>query len=259
MYALSNIYGLFAVMMIHVTCFSFQSGYLKYLSTDIANFRLSSSNGINEDMSASRKKMIPQRHDVCKVIASGIVGATPKDQYLANGHFVLNFPLAITGHFLPIHTWEENKPAETMWMQSEVWDDEARRLQQSLMKGSYVHCSGYLIFNKWIDKATGEEKKLFKFRVTKFLPREEFADLQNKLGFDDMSIPSIEDTESPVDTNFDVYARQPALPIPNRNQDKFPAPNPMPLYNQQGFRQMNPQQPSPNQQSQPKRPPDIPF
>ena len=32
---------------------------------------------------------------------------------------------------------------------------------------------GYLILNKWVDKATGEEKKLYKARMVKILSQEE--------------------------------------------------------------------------------------
>ena len=55
------------------------------------------------------KKIIPQRRDTCKLLISGVIGTEPKEAYLSNNHYVINFALAVVGHFEPIHDWEKNK------------------------------------------------------------------------------------------------------------------------------------------------------
>ena len=127
-----------------------------------------------DDMSQVQRNFTPQRNDVCKILISGIVGTDPKEAYLSNGHYVKNFALGVVGHFKPVHDWENGKPVETMWMSSEIWDDEARKHDNQLRKGSAMYGIGYLIFNKWVDKANGEERKQFKLRLTKIVPQKEF-------------------------------------------------------------------------------------
>ena len=57
---------------------------------------------------------IPSRFDHCSLILSGICGTEPKESFLSNGNYVVNFALCVTGHFAPIHDWEKFKPAEPM-------------------------------------------------------------------------------------------------------------------------------------------------
>jgi len=73
------------------------------------------------------RSKIPQRRDTCRILLSGVIGTDPRESYLSNGHYVMNFALAVQGHFLPQHTWEEFKPTETMWVSTEVWDDQAKK------------------------------------------------------------------------------------------------------------------------------------
>jgi single-stranded DNA-binding protein len=97
----------------------------------------------------------------------------------------------VTGHFAAVHEWETNKPAETMWVQAEVWDDEARKHAGNLRKGQRVSGVGCLIFNKWTDKATGEERKQFKMRISKFMPSETLQGIVDEYGLaEEMNIPS---------------------------------------------------------------------
>lgn len=37
----------------------------------------------------------PPRNDVCKVLISGVVGTEPKEIYLKNGHYVINFAVRL--------------------------------------------------------------------------------------------------------------------------------------------------------------------
>jgi len=129
---------------------------------------------------------IPQRQDTCRVLISGVVGADPKETYLANGHYVLNFPLAVTGHFAPIHDWELYKPAETMWLGSELWDEQAKNNQVNIKRGAPLTGVGYLIFNSWKDKVTGEDRKMFKLRLLSINTPEEMADILGSSGLEDM-------------------------------------------------------------------------
>ena len=56
-----------------------------------------------------------------------------------------------------------------MWVNAEMWDQEAKSNIMSLRKGSSFGGIGYMILNKWIDKNSGEEKKANKIRVLKMI------------------------------------------------------------------------------------------
>lgn len=78
-----------------------------------------------------------------------------------------------------------------MWLPSEVWDDLAKGHLSVLRKGSKVRTVGTLLSNKWTDKTTGEERKQFKYRITKLLSEEELKDLSNILEINfDLASPS---------------------------------------------------------------------
>ena len=71
---------------------------------------------------------------------------------------------------------------ETMWINVEVWDEVAKNNSQKFRKGATLHGLGTLIFSKWIDKATGEERKQFKHRLLKIMSADEmtlFDDLES--------------------------------------------------------------------------------
>ena len=143
--------------------------------------------------SHSERSKVPARRDTCKVFISGVIGTDPREAFLSNGHYVMNFGLAVVGHFQPLHSWEEYKPTETMWTNIEVWDDVARAHQTKLTKGSPLSGLGTLILNKWTDKNTGEERKQLKVRLTNVLGNEEMQEMlgasgaldidSNELGF----------------------------------------------------------------------------
>jgi single-stranded DNA-binding protein len=149
---------------------------------------------------------IPSRFDTCLLIVTGIIGFEPKETYLKNGHYVLNFPVAIVGHFGAVHEWERFKPTETMWLPSEVWDDLAKSHLSILRKGSKIRTVGTLLSNKWTDKNTGDERKQFKYRITKLLTEEELKDMSNilEINFDlPASTASIFSSDGQVsDSNF---------------------------------------------------------
>jgi single-stranded DNA-binding protein len=78
---------------------------------------------------------------------------------------------------------------ETMWINVEVWDEVAKSNSQKFRKGATLHGLGTLIFSKWIDKTSGEERKQFKHRLLKILSAEEMT-LFDDLGSSETKIPS---------------------------------------------------------------------
>jgi single-stranded DNA-binding protein len=78
---------------------------------------------------------------------------------------------------------------ETMWINVEVWDEVAKSNSQKFRKGAALHGLGTLIFSKWIDKTSGEERKQFKHRLLKILSAEEMT-IFDDLGSSDSEIPS---------------------------------------------------------------------
>lgn len=88
----------------------------------------------------------------------------------------------MVGHFAAAHEGERFKPTETMWLPSEVWDDLARENNQFTRRGAQVNAIGNLLSSKWVDKATGEERKQFRFRISKFLNEKDFKMLSDSVG-----------------------------------------------------------------------------
>jgi single-stranded DNA-binding protein len=60
-----------------------------------------------------------------------------------------------------------------------MFDDAAKAALPELRKGSEVFLVGNLIHNKWVDKASGEERKQFRMRAGKLLSKEEFNSVQD--------------------------------------------------------------------------------
>ena len=148
------------------------------------------------------RSTIPQRKDTCRLFVSGVIGTDPKEAFLSNGHYVMNFALAVVGHFDPAHDWERYKPTETMWMSAEVWDNMARNHQTMLTKGTPISALGVMIHNKWQDKVTGEERKQFKLRITHILDNGEMQEMLGASGALDL----IEESAGSGDTFNDGYA-----------------------------------------------------
>lgn len=138
----------------------------------MSQFSGSEDDSLDEMGGTREKSAFKLRHDTCKVFITGVIGADLKENYLSNDHHVVNFPIAVQGHFQPVHDWEKTKNTETMWISAEAWDDEAKKVQ-AYSKGSKFAGMGTLLFNKWKDKVTGEERKMFKMRVLKVMSEEE--------------------------------------------------------------------------------------
>ena len=157
------------------------------------------------------RSKIPQRRDTCRILLSGVIGTDPRESYLSNGHYVMNFALAVQGHFLPQHSWEEFKPTETMWVNTEVWDDQAKKNAESFSKGSPLNAVGILIFNKWTDKTTGEDRKQFKVRITNVISPDDMGDMLGSSGVLDLEgngeiNPEQDPSVQSSDSGFQDYA-----------------------------------------------------
>lgn len=96
---------------------------------------------------------------------------------------------------------------ETMWISTEVWDEMAKSNIDFLRKGGPIAGLGSLISNKWIDKTSGEEKKMLKLRILKFMNPEEMnsilvtndlATSSNNKFQSDMISPPVSVQQSPV-------------------------------------------------------------
>lgn len=151
-------------------------------NSNMSNMNSNDPDGSN--MNQVERSLIPSRYDTCKILLSGTVGNEPKEIYLSNGHYVINFSLAVVGHYSAVHDWEKYKPTETMWVNAELWDDEGKKNMSKMRKGSQFFGVGSLIMNKWIDKVTGEEKKMFKARILKVLSSNDMSSLVETLGLD---------------------------------------------------------------------------
>jgi single-stranded DNA-binding protein len=85
--------------------------------------------------------------------------------------------IALVGHFKAAHPAEKFKPTETMWLSCEMWDDIARTNNQVTRRGARINAVGTLISSKWVDKNSGEERKQFRFRISKLVKDEEHQHL----------------------------------------------------------------------------------
>lgn len=148
-----------------------------------------------QNMNQVARSTVPSRSDTCKILISGDIGTEPREAYLKNGHYVLNFALAVVGHFAAVHEWEKFKPTETMWIQVEVWDELAKKNFELLQKGRRVSGIGALIHQKWIDKSTGDERKQFKLRLLKLIPSSELTELMDTVD-DTKAFPQLSMAES---------------------------------------------------------------
>jgi single-stranded DNA-binding protein len=89
-----------------------------------------------------------------------------------------------------------------MWINVEVWDAVAKDNIQLFRKGATLNGLGTLIFNKWIDKSSGEERKQFKHRLLKVLSKEEMSffeetDFETKIAAKADELDSRPSQESP--------------------------------------------------------------
>ena len=74
-----------------------------------------------------------------------------------------------------------------MWVGVEAWDDLAKSIYLDYSKGSKLAGLGLLLLNKWKDKATGEDRKQFKLRLTKVMLEEELRSLLGDIEGDQAS------------------------------------------------------------------------
>lgn len=83
------------VMLLAYICRSFHiRNALKcqHLCIGMASDGYSQGNSYNRPQEP--RSEIPSRFDTCLLIVTGIIGVDPKETYLKNGHYVLNFPVS---------------------------------------------------------------------------------------------------------------------------------------------------------------------
>jgi len=110
-----------------------------------------------------------------------------------------------------------------------LWNDEARRHGANIYKGAPLSGIATLIFNKWTDKTTGEERKMFKARLTNVLTAEELAEMLGSSGIEDL----VNDSDSGAaygedpgggsgfaNDSPDMYDQAPPPPPPPRQQQQ---------------------------------------
>jgi single-strand DNA-binding protein len=93
-----------------------------------------------------------------KVNLVGRAGRDPETKYFDSGKQVCNFTLAVNRR-------TSNKDEPPDWFDLEMWDKTADVAGKYVKKGSLVGITGTLIFDRWQDKATGEERSKPVIRV----------------------------------------------------------------------------------------------
>lgn len=86
-----------------------------------------------------------------------------------------------------------------MWISTEVWDEMAKNNIDFLRKGERIAGLGSLLSNKWVDKTNGEEKKMLKLRILKFMDPEEMNSI---LMTNDLAIESIPSSNNKFQSNM---------------------------------------------------------
>jgi len=93
-----------------------------------------------------------------KINLVGRAGRDPETKYFDSGKQVCNFTLAVNRR-------TSNKDEPPDWFDLEMWDKTADVAGKYVKKGSLVGITGTLVFDRWTDKATGEERSKPVIRV----------------------------------------------------------------------------------------------
>jgi single-strand DNA-binding protein len=86
-----------------------------------------------------------------KVNLVGRAGRDPEVKYFDSGKQVCNFTLAVNRR-------TSNKDEPPDWFDLEMWDKTADVAGKYVKKGSLIGITGSLVFDRWKDKTTGEER-----------------------------------------------------------------------------------------------------
>jgi single-strand DNA-binding protein len=86
-----------------------------------------------------------------KVNLVGRAGRDPETKYFDSGKQVCNFTLAVNRR-------TSNKDEPPDWFDLEMWDKTADIAGKYVKKGSLIGITGSLVFDRWKDKTTGEER-----------------------------------------------------------------------------------------------------
>ena len=97
---------------------------------------------------------------VNKVILLGNLGRDPEVRYLPSGSAVANFSIATSEAYKDKNG---NRVEQTEWHNVEVWDAQAKLVEQYLKKGSKVYVEGKIKTDTWEDN--GQKRSAVKIRV----------------------------------------------------------------------------------------------
>ncbi len=86
-----------------------------------------------------------------KINLVGRAGRDPETKYFDSGKQVCNFTLAVNRR-------TSNKDEPPDWFDLEMWDKTADIAGKYVKKGSLIGITGSLVFDRWKDKTTGEER-----------------------------------------------------------------------------------------------------
>jgi single-strand DNA-binding protein len=86
-----------------------------------------------------------------KVSLVGRAGMDPEVKYFDSGKQVCKFTLAVNRR-------TSNKDEPPDWFDLEMWDKTADVAGKYVKKGSLVGITGSLVFDRWQDKNTGDER-----------------------------------------------------------------------------------------------------
>lgn len=93
-----------------------------------------------------------------KVNLVGRAGMDPETKYFDSGKQVCKFTLAVNRR-------TSNKDEPPDWFDLEMWDKTADIAGKYVRKGGLIGITGTLVFDRWQDKTTGEERSKPVIRV----------------------------------------------------------------------------------------------
>jgi single-stranded DNA-binding protein len=93
-----------------------------------------------------------------------------------------------------------------------MWNGVARSYNKVIKKGYSIRAVGHLISSKWVDKNTGEDRKQFRFRITKLLRDEEFQAITSSTEHAVDTVPFIDEFHTGDSEYFDSTSSVQNLP-----------------------------------------------
>lgn len=93
----------------------------------------------------------------------GNLGKDSELRYTPNGRAVLVYSIAADQQSRKNEQGQREQTGPTLWLDCELWGDEAERVHEKALKGARLVTFGHLKCETWDDKQTGEKR--FKTKV----------------------------------------------------------------------------------------------